>query len=90
MFRRILTAAITLALAAFLLVIGWPQLFGLQRAPGVAHAVSFVNWPTLTSYFDWDEGVIEVLQPEMSESERQGLELGSTRLKETVAKYLRR
>jgi endonuclease/exonuclease/phosphatase (EEP) superfamily protein YafD len=41
MFRRILAAAITLALAAFLLVIGWPQLFGLQRAPGVAHAVSF-------------------------------------------------
>ena len=41
MFRRILAAATTLALAAFLLVIGWPQLFGLQRAPGVAHAVSF-------------------------------------------------
>ena len=41
MFRRILAAATTLALAAFLLLIGWPQLFGLQRAPGVAHAVSF-------------------------------------------------
>jgi endonuclease/exonuclease/phosphatase (EEP) superfamily protein YafD len=41
MFRRILAAATTLALAAFLLVIGWPQLFGLQRARGVAHAVSF-------------------------------------------------
>jgi endonuclease/exonuclease/phosphatase (EEP) superfamily protein YafD len=41
MFRRILTAAITLALATFLLVIGWPQLFGLERAFGVAHAVAF-------------------------------------------------
>src|SRR5258705_2018059 len=41
MYRRILTAAITLALAAVLLVVGWPQLFGLERAPGIAHAVSF-------------------------------------------------
>ena len=41
MYRRILTAAITLALAATLLVIGWPQLFGVERAAGIAHAVSF-------------------------------------------------
>jgi endonuclease/exonuclease/phosphatase (EEP) superfamily protein YafD len=41
MFRRILTAAITLALAALLLVLCWPQLFGLERARIVAQAVSF-------------------------------------------------
>ena len=41
MFRRILTAAFTLALAAFLLVAVWPQLFGLERAAGVAQLVSF-------------------------------------------------
>ena len=34
------------------------------------------------------QGVIEVLEPEMSDSERQGLERGAARLKETVAKYL--
>lgn len=36
------------------------------------------------------QGVIEVLEPGMSDGERQGLERGAARLKETVAKYLRR
>ena len=36
------------------------------------------------------QGVIEVLEPEMSDGERQGLERGAARLKETVAKYLNR
>jgi L-lactate dehydrogenase len=36
------------------------------------------------------QGVIEVLEPEMSDSERQGLERGAARLKETVAKYVSR
>jgi L-lactate dehydrogenase len=34
------------------------------------------------------QGVIEVLQPEMSDEERQGLEQSAARLKETVRKYL--
>ena len=34
------------------------------------------------------EGVIEVLEPEMSEGERRGLERSAARLKESVAKYL--
>jgi L-lactate dehydrogenase len=34
------------------------------------------------------QGVIEVLEPEMSDSERQGLERSAARLKKTVAKYL--
>ena len=41
MFRRILTAAITVAFAALLLVLCWPQLLGLERAPVVAQVVSF-------------------------------------------------
>ena len=41
MIGRILTAALTLALAALLLVVGWPQLFGLERAAGVAQIVAF-------------------------------------------------
>jgi L-lactate dehydrogenase len=36
------------------------------------------------------QGVIEVLEPAMSDSERQGLERGAARLKETVAKYVSR
>ena len=36
------------------------------------------------------QGVIEVLEPEMSDGERQGLERGAARLKETVSKYLSR
>jgi len=36
------------------------------------------------------QGVIEVLEPEMSDSERQGLERGAARLKATVSKYLSR
>jgi endonuclease/exonuclease/phosphatase (EEP) superfamily protein YafD len=40
MFRRLLAAAIILFVAAALLVAGWPQLFGLQRADLVAQAVS--------------------------------------------------
>ncbi|HEY6717155.1 MAG TPA: hypothetical protein VI232_12525, partial [Reyranella sp.] len=34
-------------------------------------------------------GVIEVLEPAMSDEEKQGLELSAARLKETVRKYLR-
>ena len=40
MIRRIAAAALTLAVAALLLVSAWPQLFGLQRTPLVAHIVS--------------------------------------------------
>jgi endonuclease/exonuclease/phosphatase (EEP) superfamily protein YafD len=40
MIRRLLAAAVTLALAALLLVACWPQLFGLQQAMGVAQLVS--------------------------------------------------
>ena len=36
------------------------------------------------------QGVIEVLQPEMSDSERQGLERGAARLKETVSQVPQR
>ena len=35
------------------------------------------------------QGVIEVLEPEMSDEEKQGLERSAGRLKETVRKYLR-
>ncbi|MEX1077697.1 MAG: endonuclease/exonuclease/phosphatase family protein [Homoserinimonas sp.] len=41
MIRRLLAAAFILAVAATLLVAVWPQLFGLQRTPLVAHAASF-------------------------------------------------
>src|SRR5690554_945420 len=40
MIRRLLAAVVILAVAAVLLVSAWPQLFGLQRTPLVAHAVS--------------------------------------------------
>lgn len=40
MLRRYLAAAIPVILAAALLVVAWPQLFGLQRAAGVAQLVS--------------------------------------------------
>ena len=40
MFRRILAAAVVLALAVALLVFAWPQLFGLQTFVGVAHIVA--------------------------------------------------
>ncbi|QEO09636.1 endonuclease/exonuclease/phosphatase family protein [Protaetiibacter larvae] len=40
MTRRLLAAVVTLALAAVLLVACWPQLFGLERAPGVIHVVA--------------------------------------------------
>ncbi len=40
MLRRILAAAILVLLALALLVVAWPQLFSLQRSPGVAQAVS--------------------------------------------------
>ena len=36
------------------------------------------------------QGVIEVLGPEMSGSERQGIERGAARLKETVSKDVSR
>lgn len=40
MIRRLLAAAVTLILAALLLVACWPQLFGLQQTMGVAQLVS--------------------------------------------------
>jgi endonuclease/exonuclease/phosphatase (EEP) superfamily protein YafD len=40
MIRRVLAAAVLVALAAVLLVAVWPQLFGLERTLGVAHVVS--------------------------------------------------
>jgi len=40
MFRRILAAVVLLALAAVLVVVFWPQLFGLERQPVVAQIVS--------------------------------------------------
>ncbi|GMA89672.1 endonuclease/exonuclease/phosphatase family protein [Homoserinibacter gongjuensis] len=40
MIGRLLTAAVTLLLAALLLVACWPQLFGLQQTMGVAQLVS--------------------------------------------------
>ncbi len=40
MLRRFLAAAILVILALALLVIAWPQLFSLQRSPGVAQLVS--------------------------------------------------
>lgn len=40
MIGRILAAAVTLTLAALLLVACWPQLFGVERVLGVAHLVS--------------------------------------------------
>jgi endonuclease/exonuclease/phosphatase (EEP) superfamily protein YafD len=40
MFRRILAAAVLVALAAGLVLAGWPQLLGLERQPGVAQMVS--------------------------------------------------
>jgi len=41
MFRRVLAAVVLVAVAATLLVLAWPQLFGLQRAFGIAHVISF-------------------------------------------------
>ena len=41
MFRRVLAAVVLVVVAAALLVLAWPQLFGLQRAFGIAHVVSF-------------------------------------------------
>ena len=40
MFRRLLAAALVLLVAGALLVIAWPQLFGLQHASFIAQAVS--------------------------------------------------
>jgi endonuclease/exonuclease/phosphatase (EEP) superfamily protein YafD len=40
MLRRFLAAAILVILALALLVVAWPQLFSLQRAPGIAQLVS--------------------------------------------------
>lgn len=40
MFRRILEAAALVALAAVLVVAGWPQLLGLERQPIIAQTVS--------------------------------------------------
>jgi len=40
MLRRVLAAAFLVALALALLVVAWPQLFGLQRLAGVAQLVS--------------------------------------------------
>jgi len=40
MFRRVLAAAVVVAVAAILFVLAWPQFFGLQQVFGVAHVVS--------------------------------------------------
>ena len=40
MFRRILAAAVLLALAAVLVIAVWPQLLGLERTPVIAQLVS--------------------------------------------------
>jgi endonuclease/exonuclease/phosphatase (EEP) superfamily protein YafD len=40
MFRRVLASVVLVVVAAILLVLAWPQLFGLQRAFGIAHVVS--------------------------------------------------
>lgn len=49
MLRRILAAAVTLALALTLLILLWPQLFGLNRSPFVAQAVAFRGLAVLGS-----------------------------------------
>jgi endonuclease/exonuclease/phosphatase (EEP) superfamily protein YafD len=41
MFRRLLSAAVLLVIAAGLFVLVWPQAVGLQRAPIIAQVVSF-------------------------------------------------
>ncbi|MFM9920150.1 endonuclease/exonuclease/phosphatase family protein [Lacisediminihabitans sp. H27-G8] len=41
MFRRLLAALLLIVGAAAVLLLGWPQLFSLQRAPGVTQLVSF-------------------------------------------------
>jgi endonuclease/exonuclease/phosphatase (EEP) superfamily protein YafD len=41
MVRRILAAALLVAMAVALLVLAWPQLFGLQRSALIAQAISF-------------------------------------------------
>ncbi len=41
MFRRLLAALLLVTGAATLLVLGWPQLFSLQRVAGIAQLVSF-------------------------------------------------
>jgi endonuclease/exonuclease/phosphatase (EEP) superfamily protein YafD len=41
MFRRLLAALLLIMLSASVLVLGWPQLFSLQRVPGIAQLVSF-------------------------------------------------
>ena len=40
MLRRVLAAAIIVTVGIALLILAWPQLLGLQRAPGVAQVVS--------------------------------------------------
>lgn len=50
MIRRLLAAAVTLALAALLLVVCWPQLFGLERAAGVAQLVSLRGMAALVAF----------------------------------------
>ena len=49
MIRRVLAAAVTLALAALLLVACWPQLLGLQQAMGVAQLVSLRGMAALVA-----------------------------------------
>ncbi|MBC7761184.1 MAG: endonuclease/exonuclease/phosphatase family protein [Candidatus Saccharibacteria bacterium] len=41
MFRRLLAALLLIALSAIALVLGWPQLFSVQRVAGIAQLVSF-------------------------------------------------
>jgi len=50
MFRRILAAALLVVLAIALLVIAWPQLFGLQTAAVIAQAVSLRGTAVLVAF----------------------------------------
>lgn len=49
MIRRIAAAVLLVALAIALLLAAWPQLFGMQRLPLVAHVVSFRALAALTA-----------------------------------------
>ncbi|MHC5797186.1 endonuclease/exonuclease/phosphatase family protein [Lacisediminihabitans sp. FW035] len=47
MFRRLLAAVLLIAVAAAVLVLGWPQLFSLQRSAGIAQLVAFRGAATI-------------------------------------------
>lgn len=41
MFRRLVAAAVLVIVAAVLLILAWPQIFGLQRTEGIVEVVAF-------------------------------------------------